>query len=374
MLDKEVEMTNISILGTGRLGLCLALMLERAGYNVSGLDIREDYVESLNSKTYRTIEPQVEQFLSAATNFKATLNLEESISHSDILFITVRTTSMPDGEYDCSQVGILVDDILELEPFEETKYLIISCNVNPGFSDGVQERLKDHNCVVCYNPEWIAQGSILRDQMYPDVVVIGSNDETASDIIERIYTTACPGDPVFKHMDRLSAELTKISLNCYLTAKISLANMIGDLAAKVGGDPDKILEAIGSDKRIGPKYIKYGYGYGGPCFPRDVRAFIHYANKNGSDATMVEATDKNNKFHIAFQLRQFFDAHPDKSEVIEFDTVTYKPGVIILEESQQLLYATKIAEEGYKVVIKEHIDVISQLRKTHGDLFTYIER
>ncbi len=366
-------MENISVLGVGRLGLCFSLTLEKSGFDVIGLDIREDYVASLNDKTFKTIEPSVELFLKNSDNFKATLNLQEAVDHSNVLFVTVRTTSMPDGEYDCSNVDVLIDSILELKPFEETKYLVISCNVNPGYSDSVQERLKDHNCVVFYNPEWIAQGTIIHDQMFPDVVVIGSDDGSDSDIIEKVYKKVCKSNPLFSHMDRLSAELTKVCLNCYLTAKISLANMIGDLATKVGGDPNKILETIGSDKRIGSKYIRYGYGYGGPCFPRDTRAFIYYAHQNGADACMVESAEKVNKSHLNFQLRQFFKEHPDKNEVIEFDTVTYKPGVIILEESQQLLYAAGIAKEGYKVVIKEHSDVIAALRKDYGNLFSYID-
>ena len=367
-------MENISILGVGRLGLCFALTLEKAGYDVVGLDIREDYVKSLGNRTFRTIEPQVETLLVKSKNFKATSNFQEAINHSNVLFVTVRTTSMPDGEYDCSKVDILVDRILRLDPFEETKYLVISCNVNPGYSDTVQQKLECHNCIVCYNPEWIAQGSIIHDQMFPDVVVIGSNDETASNIIEKIYKASCQSDPFFSHMDRLSAELTKVCLNCYLTAKISLANMIGDLAVKVGGDPEKILETIGHDKRIGPKYIKYGYGYGGPCFPRDTRAFIYYAHRNGSEAAMVEAAEKINRSHLYFQLRQFFETHSDKNKMIEFDTVTYKPGVIIIEESQQLLYAAEIAKAGYSVVIKEHPDVISQIEKLYGSLFIYLEK
>jgi nucleotide sugar dehydrogenase len=367
-------MEKITVIGVGKLGLCFSLLLEKAGYDVIGLDIREDYVESLNDKTFTTIEPQVEQFLKESINFEATTDFCKAVNSSNILFLTVRTTSMPDGEYDCSQVDAIVDRLLELDPFEEVKYIVVSCNVNPGFSDSVQDRLKDHNCIICYNPEWIAQGTILHDQMYPDVVVIGSDDIKARDVIRDVYKNACVGDPFFSYMDRLSAELTKISLNCYLTAKISLANMIGDLATKVGGDPDKILETIGHDKRIGSKYIKYGYGYGGPCFPRDTRAFIHYAHKNKSNAMMVEATEFVNRTHFTFQLNQFIEAHPDKNEIVEFDSVTYKPGVTLIEESQQLLYAVAIAKEGYSVIVREHPDVISQLKEIYGDLFTYEER
>jgi len=363
-------MDRISVLGIGRLGLCWALSLERAGYNVLGCDIREDYVKAINKKTFKTVEPDVERHLTESVNFKATTSLDEAIRYADILFVTVRTQSMPDGRYNHSQVDQLLRDIQNLGITNSPKQLIISCNVNPGYSDKIQKRMSWFGYSVSYNPEWIAQGSILHDQEYPDVVVIGEASKYAGQLIEDIHRDVSRESPTFHHMNRLSAELTKVSLNCYLTARISLANMIGEVAVKSGVDPSKILKAIGSDTRIGSKYIKYGFGYGGPCFPRDTKAFIHYANKIGVDPVMIESTQSVNDNHLKFQLEQFFKEH-DKDEVIRFDTVTYKPGVTIIEESQQLLFAVEIAKEGYKVVIKEHPDVIKQVKEIYGDLFEY---
>ncbi len=366
-------MKRISVIGIGKLGLCFALVLEKAGYNVKGCDIREDYVNLVNNKEIKTIESNVEKYLKESICFEATTNFEETINFSDIIFITVKTTSLIDGKYDCSQVDNVINSIISAGVSKRNKQIIISCNVNPGYSDEVQEKLKDYNYIVNYNPEWIAQGSIIHDQEFPDLVVIGENDKESGNIIEDIYKNICLSNPVFHRMDRLSAEITKISLNCSLVSRISMANMIGEMAIKSGVDPDKILNAIGSDSRIGSKYFKYGFGYGGPCFGRDTRAFINYANKLNVKPSMIIAAEEINKKHLEFQVNNFIKNN-SKEEVVIFDSITYKPGVTIIEESQQLLYAAEIAKNGYKVLIKEHIDVIKQVQKIYGNLFLYEER
>jgi len=363
-------MENISVIGIGKLGLCLALVLERAKYNVMGCDVRKDYIELINDKVFKTIEPDVEKYLKESNNFEATIDFKETINFSDIIFITVKTTSLPDGEYDCSQVDKVIDNIISLGVSENTKQIIISCNVNPGYSDEVQEKLKNYNYIVNYNPEWIAQGSIIHDQEYPDLVVIGENDERSGDIIKKIYNNICLNKPIFHRMDRLSAEITKISLNCSLISRISMANMIGEMAIRSGVNPDKILNAIGSDSRIGHKYFKYGFGYGGPCFYRDAKAFNNYSGKLNIKSSMVIAAEEINKNHLKFQINEFLNDN-SKEELVVLNSITYKPGVTLIEESQKLLFAVEIAKAGYKVVIKEHIDVIKQVKNIYGDLFKY---
>lgn len=174
-------------------------------------------------------------------------------------------------------------------------------------------------------------------------------------------------------MSRTEAEICKISLNCFLTTKISFANMVGDIAIASGLPAHNILNAIGSDSRIGNKYLKHGYGYGGPCFPRDNRALAIYANDIGRPAPISIATDEMNGIHLDFQVQEFIENSPiDKDVIIE--SVTYKPNTSILEESQQLVFAESIAKHGYRVTIKESKAVIEQLQKKSGDLFSYIER
>lgn len=143
---------NITVLGIGRLGLCFALTLEKGGYNVLGYDIRKDYVESIQNKTLKSQEPGVEKLLVKAKNLKATTNLKEALNYADILFVMVRTTSLASGKYDVSQADNLIN-ALKKECKVTNKHLVISCNVNPGYSDNVQKRLSKLGYIVSFNPE-----------------------------------------------------------------------------------------------------------------------------------------------------------------------------------------------------------------------------
>ena len=359
---------NISVIGIGRLGLCFSMTLESGGYNVVGCDINEEYVKSINSKTFFSHEPGLNDKLEKSKNFVATTSLTRTIEHANILFVTVASFSEPDGRYDVSQVDSVVDSIVDLGNQQVRKHLIICTNVNPAYSDTVHKRLEQYNWDVSFNPETIAQGTILKNQSNPDCIYVGSDsDDLAFEIIE-IYNNICENKPSIHAMDRLSAELTKVSLNCFLTCKISFANMVGDLADKIGASPEKVLEAVGSDSRVNNKFFKYGFGWGGPCFPRDTSAFIRLAATNDMPSDMCDASTSVNEKHLNYQVDAFLKQNEKNYST---DSVTYKKGTIILEESQQLKFAEKLAKNGVNVIIKESDAVVKQLKETFGDLFTY---
>jgi UDPglucose 6-dehydrogenase len=364
-------MKSLSVIGIGRLGICFALTLEEAGYSVTGCDIDESYVKSINNKTLKSSEPDVNEKLKKSKNFIATCDLEKTVRHSNNLFVTVASFSEPDGKYDVSQVNSVVDNLINLGAQSRTKHLIICTNVNPGFSDTVSKRLEDYNWTVSFNPETIAQGTILQNQKYPDCVYIGSDNKENIETLVEVYSNVCGNSPSIHIMDRLSAELTKVSLNCYLTCKISFANMVGDLANKIGANPDKVLKAVGSDSRINNKFFRYGFGWGGPCFPRDTRAYINLSKINKMPYNMCEASNITNKKHLEFQVSQFLKTNKTKYFT---DSVTYKKGTIILEESQQLEFARLLAQNGIEVTIEESVPVIAQLTACFGDLFIYKRR
>ena len=362
-------MKKLTVIGIGKLGLCFSLTLERSGFDVVGLDLNQDYVRSINNKTLKSAEQNVESYLNLTKNFTATTSLSRAICHSDILFVVVATPSLYNGRYDHSQVDSLVSEIKKLGPVSN-KHFIICCTTMPGYSDTIQEQLASFGYTVSYNPEFIAQGTILRDQASPDMVLIGEGNEQIGDELERIYDQMTINTPRVCRMSRTEAEICKISLNCFLTTKISFANMIGDIAAAVDLPAHRILNAIGSDSRIGNKYLMYGYGYGGPCFPRDNRALAIFARDVGRPAPISLATDQMNNLHLQFQIEQFIENN-NASDVVTIDTVTYKPGTVILEESQQLAFAVAIARAGFKVLIKETSPVVEQLQKEFGSLFQY---
>jgi nucleotide sugar dehydrogenase len=176
----------------------------------------------------------------------------------------------------------------------------------------------------------------------------------------------CVNKPEIYKMDRLSAELTKISLNCFLTCKISFANMVGDLANRIGANVENVLAAIGGDSRINNKFFKYGFGWGGPCFPRDTRAFIRLAKNFDMYYNMCEAAQSINKKHLEFQVKQYIES--GRKDYFT-DYITYKQGTNILEESQQLEFAKKLANLGISVTIEEAEEVAEELKKIYGGLF-----
>lgn len=361
-------MKNISVIGIGRLGLCFSLTLEKAGYSVVGLDIAQDYVTAINEKTFFSHEPGVNERLAVSTRFVATIDIAAAVTHSDLLFVTVASYSEPDGRYDVSQVDAVTDGLVSLGYQETKKHLVICTNVNPGYSDTVYDRLRDLNWEVSFNPETIAQGSILKDQERPDCVYIGSDTPELAAEIAETYHNMCSNEPSIHIMDRLSAELTKVSMNCYLTCKISFANMVGDLATRMGADADKVLAAVGSDSRINNKFFRYGFGWGGPCFPRDTRAFIRLAKKNNMPHDMCTASNTINDLHLQFQVEEFVNTGETHYEA---DSVSYKKGTVILEESQQLKFAVELAQRGVKVKITDCDAVKKQVRELYGDLFEY---
>ncbi len=364
-------MEKIAIIGIGRLGLCLALNLERAGYAVLGIDVSEDYVNSINNKTFKTSEPQVEDYLKESKYFSATVNLQSIYEDNyDVMFIVLPTPSKSNGEFDHKYIDELFDSLARFGKQAYKRHIVVNSTCMPGYCDSVKQRLQELNYTLTYNPEFIAQGSIIHDQQYPDQVLIGEENKEVGDIIQNIYSKLCKNSPRYCRMSLLSAEITKLATNCFLTTKISFANAIGDLASKVGAEPEKILEAIGSDSRIGNKYFKYGFGYGGPCFPRDNRAFTQFANMNSCNILISEATDKANEAHNEFLVEQWKGRY-SKNEQIIFDSVTYKRGTDILEESQQLKLAVALANDGYKVVIKESALVIKMLIDKYANLFIY---
>lgn len=367
-------MKKISLIGIGKLGICFALTLEKNGYDVLGVDVNEEYVNSINNKTYKSSEENVESYLLNSKNFRATTSIKESINFSDIIFLLVATPSLENGRYDHSQIDNVVNQLIELGVQNIRKDLVVCCTTMPGYCDIVQEKLKDYNYVVSYNPEFIAQGTILKNQESPDMVLIGSGDDYIAEQLSELYKNHTKNNPSIHIMSRTEAELCKISLNCFLTTKISFANMVGDIALRSGCNPENILRAIGSDTRIGNKYLSYGFGFGGPCFPRDNRALYLYADDVGVDAIISKASDKSNNLHLEYQTEEFIKNNRDKNKTIIFDCVTYKKESTLLIESQQLKLALNLQKKGYNILIKERKEVIDMLEKEYGEKFKYETR
>jgi UDPglucose 6-dehydrogenase len=363
----------IAVVGIGRIGLCLAINLERAGYDVLGIDKRQEHVGSIVAGIFRSSEPGVEEALRAVRSLHVAADIGALREFSPgIVFIAVDTTTGVEG-YDQSQADRVLAELCRLELGGDRTELALVCTTLPGYCDSRAGGVGKHNYALSYTPGFVAQGSILRDQQYPDVVLIGEADTLAGDRLERVYRQLCLKEPAVHRMPCLSAEIAKLATNCALTMKIAFANAIGDLAARAGADLAKILDAIGADSRIGNRFLRYGYGYGGPCFPRDNRALNSFAQSQGYPLLQAEASDEMNRRHLAFQVDCYLQTYPQDQD-IHFYSVTYKPEAEMIDESQPLAIAVCLAQAGRKVVIHEAPAVLKMLRDRFGDLFEYRAR
>jgi nucleotide sugar dehydrogenase len=366
-------MESVGIIGVGKLGLCMTLALEGAGYNMVCYEKNATLSSAISNKSLETIEPGVKECLEKARSIHMVDSLVP-IYRLPVAFIIVATPSLESGAYNHSAVDEVVAELLRLnkeEPSYESKLLVISCTTMPLFCDSIQERLLPYNYRVCYNPEFIAQGDILKGLKNPDMVLIGHNDQGACDKLVEIYKRFLENTPVFQTMTCVEAEITKISLNCFLTTKIAFANMIGDIVVKAGGNPDSVLQAIGSDSRVGKKFLKWGHGFGGPCLPRDNRALCVFADTVGIEHIIGETTDESNKRHLA-QLFDYIQLKNKDKKPLLFNSVVYKQGTHILEESQKLELAILCAQAGLSVNIYDSEPVLIQLKAKFGAKFNYL--
>ena len=336
----------IGLIGAGRLGICLALLIERAGFDVIASDVREDYVERLQNKVIFTNEPHVQDYLSQSENIEFTTDNQKLIDESDIIFTLVQTPSLEDGSYDVSAVWKVVQDLQNSNT--KGKSFVVGCTTNPGDCDEFQKML---DMDVYYNPEFIAQGSIIKDLQNADMVLLGGKGKHLDALKELYYLIQFGFKDANVHtMSAKAAELTKIAINCFLTTKISYANMIGEVLAlsKLDTEIDTVLNAIGSDSRIGNKYLNFGFGFGGPCFPRDNRAFAAHAKSVGVQHNIGFTTDAFNEEHAEF-IKEYFMHKNKKHLPFAFKYLTYKPGIDILTESQQYRLCVDLLNEGYHV-------------------------
>ena len=342
----------IGLIGAGRLGICLALLIEQEGYHVIASDVREDYINDLQNKKINSTEPQVQELLEHSINLEFTTDNRKVIRESDIIFTLVQTPSLEDGSYDVSAVWKVVEDIKqEMSSIANyPKSFVVGCTTNPGDCDQFKDALPE-SVDVYYNPEFIAQGSIVDDLRHADMVLLGGEGEH-SGALEMIYYQIQNGFKVanVSTMSARAAELTKIAVNCYLTTKITYANQVGQVMIRDGMENEitKVLKAIGSDSRIGTKYLNYGFGFGGPCFPRDNRAFAAYASKTGVETPLGATTDKFNKEHTKF-LHEYYVTKNKECLPYVFHYLTYKDGVDIITESRPYDLALSLLDSGYEV-------------------------
>jgi len=291
--------------------------------------------------------------LAASTNFTATTDTRQVVEQSDVVYIMVATPSLSDGSYDISAVQRVVEDVKECDFDLAGKVLVVGCTTNPSDCAEIQKELAPLGVKVLYNPEFIAQGSIIRDLQQADMVLIGGDDQAVMDNYAKLYNDIQTVPPQVHTMSLTAAEIVKIGVNCFLTTKISYANTLGQVLIRSGLDADveKALSAVGADARVGKKYLKFGFGFGGPCLPRDNRSFGHYANKLGLKFNLGSIVDGFNREHAEFLKNYFIELNND-CRPYYMDTISYKKNTDIFEESQQLVLCQDLLSAGYTVYVE----------------------
>jgi len=358
----------IGVIGAGRLGLAFALICDKHGIPTYISDKNDSYREILKTGIYVTNEPFITDMLIKKRFLEVVDDNVDVVQKSDYVWTFVDTPSNPDGTYDVSRLWDVVDQIIQGFKNGKSvlgKTLIIGCTTNPGDVEQIAETLSQYSINVVYNPEFVAQGEIIKGLEQAKMVLLGCPDGQDLKIILNLYRIICDSHVNFNIMSYRAAELTKIAINCFLTTKISYANMIGEIAIKsgMGNEISSILKAIGSDPRIGEKFLKYGYGFGGPCLPRDNVALSIHAKKYNADAKLSDIVQQMNRDHTNFLVEHYSNLNPNKNTPFVMKHISYKKGTDILIDSQPYELCLSLLAKGYTVYVQEIDSVINQFKK-----------
>ena len=349
----------ISVVGLGKLGSPMAACFAAKGFHVVGVDLDDKKVSDLNSRTAPVQETGLQDLLNEhGLCLSATANISDAVKNTGVTFVVTATPSEPSGRFSLKYILPVCEEIGKtLRDKDSFHVVVITSTVMPGDCDGpIKDALEKSSGKICgeqfglvYNPEFIALGSVIKDFLNPDFILMGAEDPLSYARVAQIYES-CIDSPVIKSMSRVNAELTKISLNSYITAKISFANMLARICETIPGtDCDVVTDAIGTDSRIGKKYLKGAISYGGPCFPRDNRALASLATKF---ASIPQTVDKFNRDQILW-LADFVMSEAGAGDIAVLGT-SYKLGTEVTEESPGLLLE-------------------QELIKRHGERFSWKE-
>jgi len=359
-----LEIKKISVFGLGKLGACMAATFAQQGFEVVGVDINPETVRRINAGEPPVDEPLLAETMPAAQPRLRASTDARAAAESDVSFFIVPSPSLPDGSFSNEFLMRAMESVARAvrEAGKKGHLFVCSSTTTPGAGDAVLipmlEKELGGKCGVdfgfCYNPEFIALGNVIRGLLAPDMVLIGESDPASGAALEALYKKYNTNQPRIARMSVVSAELTKISVNSYITVKISFTNQLRLIAERFPkADIHTILDAIGSDSRINSKYLRAGLSYGGPCFPRDNRLLAFAARQVGVTAPLAEASDQMNeaaKQDLVAQVKRLLKP----GEPVAVLGMSYKPDTYITEESAGLALAQQLKRQGYDVWVHDY--------------------
>jgi UDPglucose 6-dehydrogenase len=345
---------NICMIGAGYVGLVSAVCFSEFGWTVNCVDKDARKIEGLRRGEIPIYEPGLEELL-ARNAEKGRIHffedLAEPVAQADLVFLAVGTPMRRgDGYADLSYVYSAVEEIApHLKGFT---VITTKSTVPVGTSREIERRIRDvapkADFAVCSNPEFLREGSAIQDFTHPDRVLVGVDDDRARRVMERLYEPLRLRNAPILFTSRESAELAKYAANAFLAMKISFINEVSDLCDELGANVQEVAQAIGSDRRIGDKFLHPGPGYGGSCFPKDVSALIRTAREARSPFTLIEQVEKiNNERKIAMAARIEKAAGGSvRGKTIAALGVTFKPNTDDMRDAPSLVILPLLAERG----------------------------
>ncbi len=373
----------VTIVGSGYVGLVTGACFSEVGINVVCVDIDSKKIDNLNNGIIPIYEPGLEDMITR--NMKKgrlafTTNIAEALIDSEVLFISVGTPPDEDGSADLKYVLAVARDCGK--NINDYLLVVTKSTVPVGTSQKVkkalQEELDKRNVKIDFdvasNPEFLKEGAAIDDFLKPDRIVVGLESERAEDLMKSLYKPfTLNGHPVI-FMDIISAEMTKYAANSMLAAKISFINDIANLCEIVGADINKVRKGIGSDSRIGHKFIYPGIGYGGSCFPKDVQALIRTASENNYELRVlkaVEAVNNDQKLVLFNKIMNYYKGDV-KGKTIALWGLSFKPQTDDMREAPSLYIVKNLLQAG--AIVKAYDPIAINEAKHHfGDTISYCE-
>ncbi|SEQ16070.1 UDPglucose 6-dehydrogenase [Epilithonimonas lactis] len=372
----KLILLNITIVGTGYVGLVTGTTLAEIGNSVYCVDIDEKKVEAMKNGVVPIYEPGLEEMF--LRNIQAeriffTTDLKEALEKSEVIFLALPTPPGEDGSADLSYVLKVANDIGDL--MTEYKVIVNKSTVPVGTADKVRDTIAAKTDIpfdVVSNPEFLREGFAVEDCMNPSRVIIGSTSEKARNIMAKLYQPFTNiGVPII-NMDERSSELTKYAANSFLAVKITFMNEIANFCEKVGADVDLVRLGMGSDDRIGHRFLFPGIGYGGSCFPKDVKALLNSGKQEGYDFQLLDATENINKTQkviLVPELEKYFGGNLQGKKIAVWG-LAFKANTDDIREASSLDNIKLLLEKGAQVVAYDTI-AEENVRKILGDKITY---
>jgi UDPglucose 6-dehydrogenase len=339
----------ILIIGTGYVGLVTGVCFAEKGHHVICLDINEEKITNLKQGIIPIYEPGLEDLVLKNLHLQRlefSTDYASSVKHAEIIFMSVATPSLEDGTADLSQIQLAALSLAEV--MQQSKIIAIKSTVPPGTSQKIRALIHQHlhtrglniTCEVIPNPEFLREGSAIEDCMHPDRIIIGSEEEKIKQMMLSIYKPFALETSSFIFMDPTSAEMTKYAANAMLASRISFMNELAGLCEKLQANIEHVRTGIGSDKRIGPQFLYAGIGFGGSCFPKDIRALKAKAQEVHYSTPLLNAIEEINakqKKLLGEKIRVYFDQRGGvKNKTIAIWGISFKPNTDDIREAPAL--------------------------------------